>query len=177
MTAQLAVNAAVLDGDRVLLMQREDFEVWCLPGGQVDDGESLAEAAVREVREETGLDVVLTGVVGAYSRPAWHGGIHVVVFAGRAVGGTIAPDPVEVVDVGWFTGDALPMPLLLGQQSRIDDALAGRRGVARTSQVRSPFASREEAYRQLDASGPSRAEFYKAHLASLGDEEVLDVDG
>jgi ADP-ribose pyrophosphatase YjhB (NUDIX family) len=59
----LAVNVAVIDGDRVLLTRREDFEVWCLPGGTVDEGESLAEAATREVREETGLDVRLAAEV------------------------------------------------------------------------------------------------------------------
>jgi ADP-ribose pyrophosphatase YjhB (NUDIX family) len=55
----LGVNVAVIEDGRVLLTQREDFPVWCLPGGGVDPGESLAQAAVREVREETGLEVEL----------------------------------------------------------------------------------------------------------------------
>ncbi len=172
----LAVNVAVLDRDRILLMQREDFEVWCLPGGHVDDGESLAEAAVREVREETGLDVTLTRLVGSYSRPIWHGGIHVVLFAARAIGGTLAPDPVEVTDVGWFRSETLPTPLLVGQRRRIDDVFADRRGVVRSSSISSPFASREEAYRRRDASGLSRAAFYEAHIACLADEDTLEVE-
>jgi ADP-ribose pyrophosphatase YjhB (NUDIX family) len=65
----LGVNVAVIEDGRVLLTQREDFEVWCLPGGQVESGESLAQAAVREVREETGLHIELLRLVGIYSRP------------------------------------------------------------------------------------------------------------
>jgi ADP-ribose pyrophosphatase YjhB (NUDIX family) len=156
----LAVNVAVLEGADVLLLQREDFEVWCLPGGEVDPGESLAEAAVRETREETGLDVELHGVVGTYSRPNWHSPMHVVLFTAVPVGGELRLDPAEAVAAGWFAPDALPVPLLLGQRERIDDAVAGRRGVARSTGRRSPFASRAEAYRLRDESGLQRAEFY-----------------
>lgn len=72
----LAVNVAVIDAhNRVLLTRREDFEVWCLPGGSVEEGESLAADAVREVSEETDLTVQLTRWVGIYSRPKL-GGYH-----------------------------------------------------------------------------------------------------
>ena len=49
----LAVIVAVIDNNKILLTKREDFEVWCLPGGGVEDGESLAEAGIREAKEET----------------------------------------------------------------------------------------------------------------------------
>ena len=52
--AMFGVNVAVLDGGRVLVPQRSDLPVWCLPGGFIDDGESVATAAIREVHEETG---------------------------------------------------------------------------------------------------------------------------
>ena len=54
---RLAATVAIVQDDKVLLAKREDFEVWCLPGGMVDVGESLAETAVREAHEETGLTV------------------------------------------------------------------------------------------------------------------------
>ena len=137
-----------------------------MPGGEVDPGESLAEAALRETREETGLDVELRGLVGAYSRPNWHSSMHVVLFAAEPVGGELRPDPAEALAAGWFAHDALPVPLLLGQRERIDDAVAGRRGIARSTARRSPFTSRAEAYRQRDESGLPRAEFYVSRFGT-----------
>jgi ADP-ribose pyrophosphatase YjhB (NUDIX family) len=66
----LGVNIAIRDHhNRVLLTRREDFDMWCLPGGGVEVGETLAQAARREAQEETGLQVALTRLVGVYSRP------------------------------------------------------------------------------------------------------------
>jgi hypothetical protein len=48
----IAVNVAVIQEGKVLLTKREDFEVWCLPSGGVEDGESLAEAALRETKAD-----------------------------------------------------------------------------------------------------------------------------
>ena len=62
----LGVNIAIIPDDKILLTERTDFEVWCLPGGEVEPGESLAQAALRETREETGLEVELTRLVGVY---------------------------------------------------------------------------------------------------------------
>ncbi|MEW2416803.1 NUDIX domain-containing protein [Streptomyces sp. NPDC046866] len=65
-----SVTVVALDGDgRVLLIHRSDNDLWALPGGGVDTGESVADAAVRETREETGFDVEVTGLVGLYTNP------------------------------------------------------------------------------------------------------------
>ena len=55
--------------DRILMTQREDNSRWCLPGGGMDPGESAAEACVREVLEETGLEVRVIKLVGVYTSP------------------------------------------------------------------------------------------------------------
>jgi 8-oxo-dGTP diphosphatase len=75
------VDVVVYDPARgVVLVERANPpHGWALPGGFVDLGESVPAAAVREAREETGLDVVLTGLVGVYSDP------------GRAPGPLLAP--------------------------------------------------------------------------------------
>ncbi|GGJ74147.1 NUDIX hydrolase [Pilimelia anulata] len=98
----------------VLLHRRADSGNWALPGGTMDIGETLQECVVREVREETGLEIEITGLLGIYTDPA-----HVIAYAdgevrqefnvtyrGRVVGGALAPsaestavrfvDPVEL---------------------------------------------------------------------------------
>ncbi|QKW20973.1 NUDIX domain-containing protein [Kitasatospora sp. NA04385] len=73
----VAASAVVTDGEgRVLLQRRTDNGLYALPGGAMDLGESLPGAAVREVREETGLDVEITGLVGTYTDPR-----HVIAYS------------------------------------------------------------------------------------------------
>lgn len=54
---------------QILLIKRTDNDSWALPGGAIDLGESLTQAAVRETKEETGVDCRVTGIVGIYSDP------------------------------------------------------------------------------------------------------------
>ncbi|WP_329564772.1 NUDIX domain-containing protein [Kitasatospora sp. NBC_01266] len=66
----VAASAVVTDdAGRILLQRRTDNGLYALPGGTMDLGESLPGTAVREVQEETGLDVEITGLVGTYTDP------------------------------------------------------------------------------------------------------------
>ncbi|MFJ3976726.1 NUDIX domain-containing protein [Streptomyces sp. NPDC090021] len=66
----VAASAVVTDDQgRILLQRRRDNDLWALPGGGMDLTESLPGTAVREVKEETGLDVEITGLVGTYTDP------------------------------------------------------------------------------------------------------------
>jgi 8-oxo-dGTP pyrophosphatase MutT (NUDIX family) len=65
-----SVNVVAVNGaGEILLIRRSDNDNWALPGGAIDLGESVAQAAVRETKEETGIDCEITGLVGIYSDP------------------------------------------------------------------------------------------------------------
>jgi ADP-ribose pyrophosphatase YjhB (NUDIX family) len=107
----VAVTAFVQDElGRVLLIQRTDNGLWALPGGAQEFGEYIAETAVRETREEAGVEIEVTSVVGIYTNPN-----HVVeysdgevrqqfsiCFRGRYVGGQPTPSD-ESSEVRWLT--------------------------------------------------------------------------
>jgi ADP-ribose pyrophosphatase YjhB (NUDIX family) len=65
-----SVTAVVTDtAGRILMVHKTDNDLWALPGGGMDLGESVTDAAVRETKEETGIDVEVTGLVGVYTNP------------------------------------------------------------------------------------------------------------
>ncbi|NPU82849.1 MAG: NUDIX hydrolase [Syntrophaceae bacterium] len=92
----------------VLIRRKNPPPGWALPGGFVDYGESLEEAAVREAREETGLDVTLLRQLHTYSRPDRDPRQHTIttVFVGRSSGKPEAGD--DAGEIGIFTRDTLP---------------------------------------------------------------------
>jgi 8-oxo-dGTP pyrophosphatase MutT (NUDIX family) len=120
---------------RLLLVRRWDSGAWELPGGRVEVGESMLDAAVRETVEESGVLVRITGVVGLFTDPA-----HVVVSAtgeevrqqfvvclhAWAVGGSPVPDLHETIDAAWFDpADVAELPIELGASRGITSSLSG----------------------------------------------------
>lgn len=130
-----SVNAVVVDDDgRILLIRRTDNDNWALPGGAMDLGESLPQAAVRETAEETGVRVEVTGIVGIYTDPR-----HVilytsdgevrqefaVVFTARPIGGTPTPSS-ESREVRWLDPAVIPgLRMHRSMRMRIEHYLAG----------------------------------------------------
>jgi ADP-ribose pyrophosphatase YjhB (NUDIX family) len=117
-TPKIAVGAVVgNDRGELLLIQRGDSGVWLYPTGWADIGYSPAEVAVKEVREETGIVAEPVRIVGVLDGQRFGSRglpFYSVVFHLRAVGGNLAPHPLEARDVGWFAEDALPSPLAGG---------------------------------------------------------------
>jgi ADP-ribose pyrophosphatase YjhB (NUDIX family) len=175
----LAVIVAVIDDRRILLTKREDFEVWCLPGGGVEEGESLAEGAIREAKEETGLDVELTRLVGVYSRMgAGMQDVHAVLYAAKSVGGELRTQPNETIEVAYFPFDQLPDELLFGHKRRIDDAIHDRSSLSVRQEIQlfdTRTYTRNEIYEARDRSGLSRQQFYLQRFEDAAIREVVEV--
>jgi ADP-ribose pyrophosphatase YjhB (NUDIX family) len=111
-----------LEDKGIILIKRakEPFG-WAVPGGFVDYGESLEDAARREAREETSLKVELLGQLGAYSAPDRDPRHHTisVVFWARARGKPEARD--DALEVGVFTKENLPSPLAFDHKQILAD--------------------------------------------------------
>lgn len=146
--------AIILDAeDRVLLCHRRDIDLWNLPGGGVEAGETPWEAVVREVREETGFEVAVERLQGIYVKPETDDLVFSFICAIR--GGAITLND-EADRIDWFAKDDLPPNTSPKQQARILDALAPAEKVV----LRAQF-------------GPSSAERLRHHRRVARSEEDL----
>jgi ADP-ribose pyrophosphatase YjhB (NUDIX family) len=112
LTPKVDVRAAVFERDRILLVREVSDGRWSLPGGWADVGESAGEVAVREVREEAGLEVRATRLVALLDKSKhdhpvqlWY--VYKAFFACEVTGGTLRPS-AETPAVDFFARDALP---------------------------------------------------------------------
>ncbi len=105
----------------VLIKRKNPPYGWALPGGFVDYGESLEEAAIREAKEETGLDIELIRQMHTYSRPDRDPRFHTIttVYIARARGKPIAASDAQ--EVGIFTRDNLPQEIAFDHRQILMD--------------------------------------------------------
>lgn len=128
-TPLAVVDTAIFDDSgRLLMIQRADNQLWALPGGACDVGETPAAGGAREVWEETGYTVAITHFLGIWdsrlvgSRNSRH--LYHLLFAGRITGGAATLSP-ETIDVRWMAADEMPWDHLEpGHPPRIRHALA-----------------------------------------------------
>lgn len=117
----LVVALVFIRHEDTLLMVKQNYGAgyWSLPGGTVEPGESLDEAAIREVREETGLEVRIGRVVGLYSKP--DEGALAVTFGADVVGGSLNPPTDEIAACHYFPLNHLPLHIRSHFRQRVED--------------------------------------------------------
>ncbi len=123
---KVAVGVLVAQDGKLLLNRRAidpGKGRWSFPSGYVDLGETPTTAAVREVKEETGYDVRISGLVGVYSSPGRP--VVLVVYSGEVIGGT-PTDCDEVEETGLFPTGALPPLAFEHDEQIVSDWLAWR---------------------------------------------------
>jgi len=151
---EIAVNVAVLQDNKILLTQRDDFETWILPGGGVEK------------------------LVGIYSRLGNFLKGHVVLFVGKQIGGEIKCQPGETIAVEWFSFDQIPGPLSLGHKRRIQDVIDGVEGVCVSQEfvlTAYPEISRKELYDLRDKSELLPQQFYHNLVKQIEETEKVEV--
>jgi ADP-ribose pyrophosphatase YjhB (NUDIX family) len=131
----IGCSAIIFDqkGEKILLTRRADNSRWCLPGGQMEAGESLVETCIREIREETGLHIKVGRLIGVYSTP------HRIIeyadgnrcqlvshsFEAEITSGELALSD-ETTEFGYFSPiEIADLDLMEHHRERIADALLG----------------------------------------------------
>lgn len=135
-TSYLVVVGAVIEKDgKILLVQEAKlpaYGLWNTPAGHIEKGETALEGAKREVKEETGLDIEITGLLGVYVGKSLlypNRIVAKIVFRGSAVGGKIQFRKDEILDAKWFIPSeilAMKDSELRGIRKEIEDFIAGK---------------------------------------------------
>ena len=116
--------------DTILLIKRRTMPFkgyWALPGGRVDPGETVKQTIVREVKEETGLDVLVVRKIGEYHEQGVQDGLdydyYPACFLVKTLSGEIKKQESEIEDIKLFSIDQVPAPLAFEHAQMIKDFL------------------------------------------------------
>lgn len=123
----------VNDERQILLQKRADVGLWGLPSGHIEIGETVKEAAIREVKEEMNVDIRINKLIGVYSDPEsqvfnYPNGrvVHFITtcFLAEMIGGELKCNSSESLEVRFFQRDSLPKNLLKMHPQWLEDAFA-----------------------------------------------------
>lgn len=135
---ELKAGVAVIilnEEKQVLLQKRADVELWGIPSGHIEIGETVSEAAIREVKEETNLDIRIKKLIGVYSEPdsqvfAYPNGkvVHFITtcFLAEITAGEPSCNSDESLEIKFFDPENLPKDLLKMHPNWLKDALENR---------------------------------------------------
>lgn len=123
------VRVIVINGRSVLLVSHWFAPwTWTLPGGNMNEGETVEQAAIREVKEETGLDIKsIAGEIGTYEGALGEGDEVSVVYTGDFEGSFSIRPTIEIMGKSWFDIDNLPPEISPANRKRIEAYRAGVR--------------------------------------------------
>jgi 8-oxo-dGTP diphosphatase len=120
--------------NKILLIKRNTHPFvgfWALPGGRMDPGETIEQTVVREVKEETGLDVKIVKVVGEYIEKGVREDIdyeyYPTCFVVEPVGGELKKQDSEIQEMKLFSLDALPKPLAFMHEKMLEDYVQAKK--------------------------------------------------
>ena len=131
----LGVRAVVTNGaGEILLVRHKDDGVFYLVGGGVKKGETLAEAIIRETREECGIELSELGCASVYTNFQEYKNDHIIVFTAKS-DGEVRPGR-ELINAGFYPMNSLPEPLSKGMKRRIDEYNAGEFSCGKWSRER-----------------------------------------
>ncbi|WP_397538536.1 NUDIX domain-containing protein [Rummeliibacillus pycnus] len=135
---ELGAGIAVIifnEEKQVLLQKRADVGLWGIPSGHIEIGETVSEAAIREIKEETNLDIKIKKLIGVYSDPnsqvfEYPNGqvVHFITtcFLAEITGGLLKCNLEESLEIKFFDQQNLPQDLLKMHPRWLDDALANQ---------------------------------------------------
>jgi 8-oxo-dGTP diphosphatase len=125
--------------NKILLIKRDTVPFkgyWALPGGRVELGENVEQTIIREVKEETGLDVEVVRKIGEYHEQGTQDGIeydyYPACFLVRVIGGEIRRQQSEIQDIQLFRVEDIPENLAFVHNQMVKDYLASRDAQATT---------------------------------------------
>lgn len=102
----IAAGAVVIQDNKFLLIKEAEGPaegLWNFPLGRMETGETIGEVCLREVKEETGYDIELTGVIGVYQRVIQGTNIIIFMYVASVIGGEQITNNKEIADCQWFT--------------------------------------------------------------------------